>query len=422
VSTPKKRSLFQNVLHNFDRAADLMGLNPNIRRILAAPMNEVVVHFPVRMEDGRVEVLTGYRVQHNNALGPFKGGLRFHPSVDIDEVRALAAWMTWKTAILQIPFGGAKGGISIDPAQYRPNELERITRRFTYALGTNIGPEYDIPAPDVNTNAQIMAWILDTYLTMMSPLDRGRCIHVVTGKPIESGGSVGRDKATGQGLFFTVEQWAADRSVNLGDMSFFVQGFGNVGSWAARLLCAAGARLVGVQDATGSIVNAKGIDPEALLRHAQGTGGVAGYKQAEAVDNTTFLSTKADLFVPAALENQITAETAPLLKVRLVAEGANGPTTPEGDAILHERGIDLIPDVLCNAGGVCVSYFEWLQNKRSESWDLDEVDGKLRRRILNAYHRVHEEAVTYDSNWRIASYVVALRRLQTVYMERGLFP
>lgn len=422
MSTPEKRSLFQNVLHNFDRAADLMGLNPNIRRILASPMNEVVVHFPVRMEDGRVEVLRGYRVQHNNALGPFKGGLRFHPSVDIDEVRALAAWMTWKTAILQIPFGGAKGGISIDPARYRPHEVERITRRFTYALGTNIGPEYDIPAPDVNTNAQIMAWMLDTYLTMMSPLDRGRCIHVVTGKPIESGGSLGRDKATGQGLFYAVEQWATDRGENLAGLTFFVQGFGNVGSWSARLLCAAGARLVGVQDATGSVVNGRGIDPESLLRHTAATGGVAGFKEAEAVDDRTFLATKADLFIPAALENQVTEETAPLLNVRLVAEGANGPTTPEGDHILHERGIDIIPDVLCNAGGVCVSYFEWLQNKRSESWDLEEVDRKLRRRMLNAYERVHEVAVEYESNWRIASYVVALRRLQTVYTERGLFP
>src|SRR5512139_669258 len=230
------RSTYGNVTRQFDKAADLMGLDPEIRKILAKTTNEIVVNFPVKMDDGRVEVFTGYRVQHNNALGPFKGGLRFHPAVDIDEVRALATWMTWKSAIIDIPFGGAKGGIQMDPADYSARELERISRRFTFALGSNIGPEYDIPAPDVNTNAQIMAWILDTYLSTMPPQERNRSLHVVTGKPVQSGGSVGRDKATGQGIVFVLEQWAKDQGFELNGATYFVQGFGNVGSWAARLL------------------------------------------------------------------------------------------------------------------------------------------------------------------------------------------
>lgn len=238
------QSLYANVNQQFDRAADRMGLDPNIRRILARTMNEVVVNFPVRLDDGRVEMFTGYRVQHNNALGPFKGGLRFHPDVSLDEVRALASWMTWKSAIVHLPFGGAKGGIQMDPAKYSRAELERITRRFTYALGNTIGPEYDIPAPDVNTNAQIMAWILDTYASTVPPQERNRCLPVVTGKPVESGGSLGRDKATGQGVVYCIEEWAKERGVDLAQTTFFVQGFGNVGSWAALLLARHGARLV----------------------------------------------------------------------------------------------------------------------------------------------------------------------------------
>jgi glutamate dehydrogenase (NAD(P)+) len=362
-------------------------------------------------------------VQHNNVLGPFKGGLRYHPAVDIDEVRALATWMTWKSAIADIPFGGAKGGIQCDPSKYSRSELERLTRRFAFALGSNIGPEYDIPAPDVNTNAQTMAWILDTYLSMMSPQERNRCVHVVTGKPVEAGGSLGRDKATGQGVVYCIEQWAKDRRFNLSKATYFVQGFGNVGSWTAKLLKPLGATLVAAEDHTGAIANAAGIDPEALSVHvAAHGGGVAGFPGAKAVDHKTFMATQADIFVPAALESQITKGTAPLLNVRLVAEGANGPTDLDGDRILTEKKIDLVPDVLCNAGGVIVSYFEWLQNKRSESWDLKEVDAKLERRILGGYERVKAAASEFDTDWRTAAYVVALRRLHTVYTKRGIFP
>ncbi len=421
--TSPKKNLFQTVLRQFNTAADTINLDPDIRKIVAKPMNEISVNFPVKMDDGRIEIFSGYRVQHNNVLGPFKGGLRYHPAVDLDEVRALAAWMTWKTAVADIPLGGAKGGIQIDPSKYSIRELERITRRFTFALGDNIGPDYDIPAPDVNTNSQIMAWILDTYLQMKSPGERYRSTHVVTGKPIESGGSAGRDKATGQGVVFVIEQWAKDNNFDLTNGTYFVQGFGNVGSWAARLLKKFGTRLVGVEDASGAIINPAGIDPDDLCEYIEKNNyAIAGYPKAEPIDHNEFLRIKADIFIPAALENQITARTAPDLNVRLIAEGANGPTDIEGDRIVQEKGIDLIPDILCNAGGVIVSYFEWLQNKRSEFWELEEIDKKLHRIIINGYKKVTAAAETYKTDWRTAAYIVALRRLERVFKERGIFP
>ncbi len=415
-------SLYEDVSRQFNRAADLMELNPNIRKILAMTMNEVVVNFPVRMEDGRIEMFTGYRVQHSNANGPFKGGLRFHPTVSIDEVRALASWMSWKGAIVHIPFGGAKGGIQMDPADYSLKEIERITRRFTYALGNTIGPEYDIPAPDVNTNAQIMAWMLDTYLSTVPPHDRNRSLHVVTGKPVESGGSLGRNKATGQGVVFCIERWAEANDFSLDGATFTVQGFGNVGSWVGRLMQQLGARLVAVEDVTGAIAGAGGIDAEALTEHVAKTGGVAGFPGTEVIDSEAFFRTEADIFIPAALESQITSETAPWLNVRLVAEGANGPTTPEGDLILSERKIHVLPDILANAGGVVVSYFEWLQNKRSESWELEEIDNKLRKKMNRGYDRVKEMSDQYKTDWRTAAYIVALRHLEAIYKDKGIYP
>jgi glutamate dehydrogenase (NAD(P)+) len=420
-ATPR-RSLYQNVISQFNRAADLCGLDPDVRRILAKTKTEIVVNFPVHMDNGEVLVFTGYRVQHNDALGPFKGGIRYHPAVDIDEVRALAAWMTWKCAVAGIPFGGAKGGIQMDPTRYSVRELERITRRFAYALGENIGPEYDIPAPDVNTNAQIMAWIMDTYLSTVPAHDRQRNTHVVTGKPIESGGSLGRDKATGQGVLFAIQKWAELRKFDLSKATFIVQGFGNVGSWAARLLCQVGAKLVAVEDVSGAVRNPDGLDPNALLQYLANHGGIQKFPGGRPIDHIELLQTQADIFIPAALENQITAQTAGWLNVRLVAEGANGPTDPEGDRILHERKIDVIPDILCNAGGVEVSYFEWLQNKRSESWELSEVDSRLKRTMDDAFDRVQARAEQFQTDWRTAAYVVALTRLEKVYRERGIFP
>ena len=423
IGVKKKASVYDNVTRQFNKAADLVNLDPDIRKILGMTTNEITVHFPVRMDDGRIEMFTGYRVQHNNALGPFKGGLRFHPSVDIDEVRALATWMTWKSAITNIPFGGAKGGIQLDPFKYSISELERITRRFTFALGNNIGPEYDIPAPDVNTNPQIMAWIMDTYLSTMPPNERQRCTHVVTGKPIESGGSVGRDKATGQGVVFTIEEWAKDHGFSLDGATYLVQGFGNVGSWAARILKQKGSKLVAVENVSGAILNLKSIDPDELINYAKNNGGlISGYPNAEPIEHDILLQTQADIFIPAAMENQITADTAAWISVKLVAEGANGPTDPDGDMNLRERGIDVIPDILCNSGGVIVSYFEWLQNKRSEFWELEEIDCKLHKKIVSAYTKVRDTAKEFSTDWRTAAYIVALSCLERVYKERGIFP
>jgi glutamate dehydrogenase (NAD(P)+) len=415
-------NVYETVTRQFNKAADLMCLDPDTRKILAKTTNELIVNFPVIMDDGQVEMFTGYRVQHNSVLGPYKGGLRYHPTVEINEVRALATWMTWKTAIANIPLGGAKGGIQCDPTDYSARELERITRRFTFALGSNIGPEYDIPAPDVNTNSQIMAWIMDTYISTMPPQDRHRSTHVVTGKPVESGGSIGRDKATGQGVVFTIEEWAKDNDFNLNGASYFVQGYGNVGSWASILLKEHGAMLVAVEDVTGAISNVEGISPDDLNKYAATNRGIAGYPNAKPIEHNAFMNTKADIFIPAALENQITADTAPLLKVKLVAEGANGPTDLKGDAILQEKNIAVLPDILCNAGGVIVSYFEWLQNKRSEFWNLEEVDRKLHKMMINAYKRVRNTAENYNTDWRTAAYIVALSRLEKVYKERGIFP
>ena len=307
-------------MHEFNKAADKMNLDAGVRKILGSTQNEIVVHFPVKMDDGSIEVFTGYRVQHNNALGPYKGGLRYHPTVDIDAARALATWMTWKSAIAGLPYGGGKGGIQIDPSKYSKGELERITRRFTYALGDNIGPDYDIPAPDVNTNAQTMAWISDTYASTKSPANRSVNLHVVTGKPVVSGGLQGRDRATGFGVVTSIEKWAKKNNVDLNGKTYIVQGFGNVGYWTAHFLSKLGAKLIAVQDHTGSIRNENGIDPEDLLAYAKtNKGGVGGYTKAQSIDNKEFWKTESYLLVPAALGNQITLENVNDIKVTLVA-------------------------------------------------------------------------------------------------------
>jgi len=422
-STDQPR-LFQRVREQMDRAAEVVGLAPEVRKILSSPACEVGVNFPVRMDDGRIEMFSGYRVQHNNVLGPFKGGIRYHPDVSLDEVRALAAWMTIKCALVDIPFGGGKGGVQVDPTTLSRREVERMTRRFVYALGANIGPGYDVPAPDVNTDARTMAWIVDTYAATLPPQERYRALSVVTGKPVSAGGSVGREKATGQGVVDLVECWAQDQRCKVVDLSYTVQGFGKVGSWAARILKDKGAKLLAAQDVTGAIrsYTAEGLDADALAEHVKTTGGVAGFPGAQAISREAFFEVPADVFIPAALENQVTGETARLLKVRLVAEGANGPTTSEGDIVLRERGIAVLPDVLCNAGGVIVSYFEWLQNRGGAAWNAAEVDQRLREILERAYTRVKEMAADKSLGWRDAAYAVALRRIEQVYAERGIFP
>ncbi|QAR31070.1 Glu/Leu/Phe/Val dehydrogenase [Ornithobacterium rhinotracheale] len=422
-STKKRTGMYENVMHEFNKAADKMQLDPGIRKILGTTQNEIVVHFPVRMDNGEIQVLTGYRVQHNNALGPYKGGLRYHPTVDIDAARALATWMTWKTALAGLPYGGGKGGIQIDPKKYSQAELERITRRFTYSLGDNIGPNYDIPAPDVNTNAQIMAWIADTYSSGRAPNQRSANIHVVTGKPVGFGGLAGRDRATGYGVVTNIKKWAEKENVDLRGKKFVVQGFGNVGYWTAHFMKKEGAILIAVQDHTGSIYNENGIDPEALLAHAkENHGGIKGFGGAEELENDKFFSTPCDILIPAALGNQITVDNADGIQTTLIAEGANGPTDSAAEEILLKKGITIIPDILCNGGGVIGSYFEWLQNKRAEIWKIEKVLEQLKDKVETAFDKVVDAKEKYDTDYRTAAYIVALERIAEVYRERGVFP
>jgi glutamate dehydrogenase (NAD(P)+) len=418
-----KQGMLENVMRQFNHAADIINLNSNIRKILSITNNELLIHFPVKMDNGDVEVFTGYRVQHNNALGPYKGGLRYHPTVDIDAAKALAMWMTWKTSLAGLPYGGAKGGIQIDPSKYSNSELERITRRFTYALGDNIGPEHDIPAPDVNTNSQTMAWIVDTYMSTKSPAERSKNQHVVTGKPLGSGGSEGRDRATGYGVFLTIKLWAEKKKVDLKNRRFIVQGFGNVGYWTAHFLEIEGAKLVGVQDAYGSITNSNGIEVSQLFQYMQtNKGSIVGYSSAEAVDKNQFFELDCDICIPAALGNQITAENASKIKAFLIAEGANGPTDVEGEAILLKNGVGIIPDILCNSGGVIGSYFEWLQNRNGELWQLEEVLFKLEKKMKEVFEKVYEMAEKRDGDMRTAAYIIAIERIEKAYVQRGIFP
>jgi glutamate dehydrogenase (NAD(P)+) len=416
------QSLFERVQAQMARAARAIELAPDVHAILDKPMSRISVNFPVRMDDGRVRTFTGYRVQHNNALGPFKGGIRYHPAVSMDEVSALAAWMTLKCALVDIPFGGGKGGVEVDPSTLSQSELQRMTRRFVYALGPNLGPNYDVPAPDVNTDARTMAWIADTYAATLPPHERHRAMSVVTGKPVSAGGSPSRAKATGQGVVELITLWARDKACPMEDLSYTVQGFGKVGSWAARILKDKGARLVAVQDHTGSIRDTRGIDADALAEFVQRHGGVAGFPKADAIDSDAFFETPADVFIPAALEDQITERVAARLNVRLVAEGANGPTTPGGDAALQRRGIDVLPDILCNAGGVIVSYFEWRQNTTNDVPDPTRDDVQLREILTRAYERVAAASGAFGLDWRTAAYAAALQRLETVYLDRGIFP
>lgn len=418
-----KQGMLENVMRQFDHAADIINLNPNIRKILEVTNNELVVHFPVRMDNEEVEVFTGYRVQHNNSLGPYKGGLRYHPTVDIDAAKALAMWMTWKTSLAGLPYGGAKGGIQLDPFKYSNAELERITRRFTYALGDNIGPELDIPAPDVNTNAQTMAWILDTYMSTKSPAARSTNMHVVTGKPLGAGGSEGRDRATGYGVYLNIRFWAEQKNLPIKGQKFIVQGFGNVGYWAAHFLENDGAVLTAVQDQYGSIANENGISVEQLLAYQSDTNGsILNFPEAEPIDNKDFFGLDCDICIPAALGNQITAENANGIKARLIAEGANGPTDVEAEEMLLKKGIDIIPDILCNSGGVIGSYFEWLQNRNGEIWQLDEVMEKLEKKLKSSFTRVMKISRERNVDMRTAAFIIAIERLEAAYVQRGIFP
>ncbi len=404
------------------RAVSEIGLQDHVRLILSEPKNEIIVNFPVRMDNGRFKLFTGYRIQHNNILGPYKGGIRYHHDVTLEEVKALASVMTYKCALLEVPFGGAKGGIRMSPNSHSRHELENITRRFVHDLGNNIGPEYDIPAPDVGTNSQIMVWMMDTYMNMHNQIDKNAQKRIVTGKSLASGGSRGREKATGQGVVYCIQEWADERGFRLDGCNYILQGFGNVGSHAAQIMSRLGAVLVGVQDHTGSIYNPQGIYPRKLIDHVNKEGGIRGYAGADPIDGDEFWGVDCDICIPAALELQITEEVAKKLKCKLVVEAANGPTTLPGEEVLKKKGIEVIPDVMANAGGVVVSYFEWIQNKRSESWQLEEVDSRLLFMMKRAYHEMRAFAREHGTDNRTASIAVALNRLNAVYTERGVFP
>ena len=416
-------SLFATALDQFNRGADLIDLPDDLRSILSQPKNEIIVNFPVRMNDGTYRVFRGYRIQHSNLLGPYKGGVRFHNMVDLDEVKALASWMTWKSALCDIPFGGAKGGISFDPTVLETDELERVVRRFTHALGSNIGPDHDIPAPDLGSNAQSMVWMMDTYANSTGATERQNVKRIVTGKTLETGGSPGREKATGQGVVFCLQHWADEVGFDLVGATVSIQGFGNVGSATGRILQVHGARLVAVADHGGSITDEDGIDAFELADWVREHSSVAGFPSAMWIDDEDFWSVPADLLVPAALENQVTAEHAGRIQARVVVEAANGPTTLEAEKILAQRGIDVLPDILVNAGGVVVSYFEWLQNRSALRWDLEDVDFKLRETLWKACDAVVDIRKELEiQSRRDAAYAVALRRLQVVYKQRGIFP
>jgi glutamate dehydrogenase (NAD(P)+) len=403
-------------------AAKICGLPVAIASILSQPKNELIVNFPVRMDNGEYKLFKGYRVQHSNILGPYKGGIRYHELVSLDEIKALASWMTYKCALHDIPFGGGKGGIKFSPRDHSQSELERITRRFTHALGANIGPEYDIPAPDVGTNGQIMVWMMDTYMNVVGFADKNANRRVVTGKTLASGGSHGRESATGQGIVHCITEWARDRHFDLNGATFSVQGFGNVGSNASKILARTGASLVATGDWKGYIANGDGINPYKLGEYVARTGSVAGYPGARAITRQEFFATAVDILIPAALELEIGVPEAKALSCKLMVEGANGPTDSVAEPILAEKGIALIPDILANSGGVIVSYYEWLQNKRSERWDLEEVEERLAKRMKRTYLAVSEYAATKKCSWRNAAMCIALDRIGKAYSERGIFP
>lgn len=413
---------FKVIQGYLDEAAGIIGLPAHVREMLSQPKNEIIVHFPVRMDDGALKIFKGYRIQHNNLMGPYKGGLRFHHSVSLDDLKALATMMTWKCALMGIPFGGAKGGVKVDTNKLSRDELMRVTRRFTHALGNNIGPNYDIPAPDVGSNAQMMVWIMDTYMNQVDHTNKNAQRAVVTGKTLNCGGSPGREKATAQGAIHCVTEWAKDNRFELEGKTAIVQGFGNVGSFSSLLLSKLGVSTIAVGDHTGYMRSVEGFNAHKLSDYVKKNGSISGYEGGQPITREEFFSTKADIFIPAALENQVRAQEAELLQVKLVVEGANGPCSPEGEALLAKKGIAVLPDVLANSGGVTVSYYEWVQNLRSETWDLEEVDRRLEKTMKETYRKVAFFASEKKVSMRVAAYCLALQNLGNAYQERGIFP
>ncbi|MGB5105205.1 MAG: Glu/Leu/Phe/Val dehydrogenase [Candidatus Zixiibacteriota bacterium] len=410
-------SVFENVLNQIDTAARLLKIDPALVEIMKQPRRCVIVRLPIQMDDGRFEVFTGYRVQHSIVRGPAKGGIRFHPNVTLDEVQALASWMTWKCAVVNIPFGGGKGGITVDPKKLSKGELERLTRRYTADLIDVIGPNSDVPAPDVNTNEQTMAWIMDTYSMHVRHTEAA----VVTGKPFLIGGSRGRREATGRGLMLTVREAYKALGLDIKKATAAVVGFGNVGSIAAELLHSIGVKIIAVTDVMGGVTNKSGLDIPRLIEHCNATGSVVGFPGTTPITNDEAVALDVEILVPAALENLITGENADSVKARIVAEGANGPTMPEADKILEKKGVFIIPDILCNAGGVTVSYFEWVQNRIGYYWTEDEVNRRLEIAMVAAFNDVYAVAQQYKVNMRVAAFMLGIKRVVDVILLRGVY-
>ena len=410
-------SIFNAMLQEFDGAARLLGLDPGIWKILTNPKRQIIVSCPIQMDNGEIEVFTGYRVQYNITLGPAKGGVRYHPDVSLDEVTALAAWMTWKCAVAHVPFGGGKGGIICDPTRMSRRELESLTRRYVAEIIDAIGPEKDVPAPDVNTNDQVMAWIMDTYSMHVGHTSTA----VVTGKPIEMGGSLGRREATGRGVMIVTREAATHLGLDIKQATVAVQGFGNVGSVSADLLAKIGAKIVAVTDWKGGVHNPKGLDIPQMIEYSKQHKTIDGFPGGDSIENDQLFSLDVDVLVPAALENQITEDNAATIKAKIVAEGANGPTTPDAHRMLHERGIFVIPDILANAGGVTTSYFEWVQDRHGYFWEEQEVNKRLETKMMEAFHDVLQTSIKYKTDLRTAAYIVAINRVATVTKMRGMY-
>ncbi|HEY8757887.1 MAG TPA: Glu/Leu/Phe/Val dehydrogenase [Candidatus Limnocylindria bacterium] len=413
-----QRDPWEVAKEQFDTAADKLHLDPNMRGILRECQRELTVHFPVRMQEGAVKVFTGFRVQHNTSRGPGKGGIRYHPAATLGEVKALAMWMTWKCAVVGIPYGGAKGAVICDPKTMTLQQLETLTRRYTTEIALLIGPERDIPAPDVNTNAQTMAWIMDTY-----SMHAGHTVPaVVTGKPLSIGGSEGRNEATARGAVYTIIEASKHLGLDLEGSRVVVQGFGNAGSFSAKLMAELGATVVGLSDTQGGIHNAKGIDPNKVDAYKRETGSVVGFPGSETVSNSELLELDCDILIPAAIENQIGEHNAPRIKAKLVAEAANGPTSPEADRILFDKGVFMIPDILCNAGGVTVSYFEWVQDLQNLFWREATINARLKEVMVKSFNDVLQMSLKHKVHMRTAAYMVAVARVADATLTRGIYP
>ncbi len=413
-----QRDPWEVAIEQFDTAADKLHLDPNMRGILRECQRELTVHFPVRMHDGAVKVFTGYRVQHNTSRGPGKGGIRYHPSASLGEVKALAMWMTWKCAVVGIPYGGAKGAVICDPKGMTLQQLETLTRRYTTEIALLIGPDRDIPAPDVNTNAQTMAWIMDTY-----SMHAGHTVPaVVTGKPLSIGGSEGRNEATARGAVYTIIEASKHLGIDLEGARVVVQGFGNAGSFSAKLMAELGAVVVGLSDTQGGIHNPKGIDPNKVDAYKRETGSVIGFPGSLTVSNSELLELDCDVLIPAAIENQIGEHNAPKIKAKVVAEAANGPTSPEADRILYDKGVFMIPDILCNAGGVTVSYFEWVQDLQNLFWREATINARLKEVMVKSFNDVLQMSLKHRVHMRTAAYMVAVARVADATLTRGIYP